>query len=142
MSISQLDHLNLTVSNLDQSIAWYGRVFGFELVERAVQDGVPWGVVKAGSAMLCIYEHPARTMLDRFELGDADQHGLNHLALRITDEAAWLATVEREHLTILYDGVVKWPHSQSWYLKDPTGYEIEVVLWNDDTIAFAPVEGE
>jgi catechol 2,3-dioxygenase-like lactoylglutathione lyase family enzyme len=38
--IRQLDHLNLTVSHLDETVAWYGRVFGFVLVERDVQDGV------------------------------------------------------------------------------------------------------
>jgi catechol 2,3-dioxygenase-like lactoylglutathione lyase family enzyme len=31
--MASLDHLNLTVRNLEESIAWYGRVFGFKKVE-------------------------------------------------------------------------------------------------------------
>ena len=28
------------------------------------------------------------------------------------------------------------PHSRSWYVTDPTGYEIEVAHWNGDRIVF------
>ncbi len=58
------------------------------------------------------------------------------MALRITDGEAWEARVADEGVTIRYDGVVRWPHSRSWYVDDPTGYGIEVVLWNDDTVSF------
>ena len=34
MTIKHLDHLNLTVNNLAESVAWYARVLGFELVEQ------------------------------------------------------------------------------------------------------------
>ncbi len=31
MNLKNIDHLNLTVANFDETVAWYGRVFGFEL---------------------------------------------------------------------------------------------------------------
>ncbi len=138
--VSQLDHLNLSVADFRETVDWYGRVFGFELVEKGLQDGLPWGVIRAGEALLCIYEHPGLELPDRFEMKKRGLHCLNHLGLRITDEAKWLATIEREKLEILYDGSIRWPHSTAWYLKDPTGWEIEVALWDDDTIAFDPLE--
>ena len=58
------------------------------------------------------------------------------LVNRITDEAEWLAIIEREEVPILYDGAIRWPHSRAWYVTDPTGYEIEVALWDNDRIAF------
>lgn len=125
----RLDHLNMTVADLEESIAWYGRVFGFEVVERDVQDGVPWAVLRAGDSMLCIYAHPDRRHLGRFDLEKAGIHGMNHFSLRIEDEAAWRAVVEGESLEVLYGGVVEWPHSRSWYVQDPTGHEIEVTVW-------------
>lgn len=138
MEIRNLDHINLTVRDFDETVDWYGRVFGFEEVEENVQDGVRWGVIRAGDAMLCIYEAKGRELLDRFELADRGLHGIAHFGLRISDPEAWLRTIEREGLEILYGGVVPWPHSRSWYVKDPTGYEIEVACWNEDRIRFDP----
>jgi len=136
MRVKHLDHLNLSVADFEATVAWYGRVFDFELVEESVQDGVRWGVIKGGEAMLCIYERPGLTKLDRFQLADKGLHYLAHFGLRITDEAEWLETVKSEGLEILYDGPVRWPHATAWYLLDPTGWEIEVALWDDDTVAF------
>ena len=31
---------------------------------------------------------------------------------------------------------IVYPHSRSWYVYDPTGYEIEVVSWKGDRVAF------
>lgn len=137
MNVKHIDHINLSVADFDETVDWYRRIFGFELVEEALQDGIRWGVVKSGEAMLCIYEHPERQHLDRFKLGDRGLHGMAHFSLRISDEAEWLDIVEREKVPILYDGVIRWPHSLAWYVNDPTGYEIEVTLWNDDRIAFS-----
>ena len=50
MSIEQLDHLNMTVRTLDESIEWYGRVFDFKVVERANRDGVEWAVIRFGAS--------------------------------------------------------------------------------------------
>ena len=133
MKVKQLDHLNMTVRNFDETADWYARVFGFEIVEKGTYQGNPWGVLKSGDAMLCVYEHP------EFE-GTAGKrngtHGVNHFALRITDRAGWLATVERENLKLDFGGEVDWLHSKAWYVSDPTGYGIEVALWDDDTPAF------
>ncbi len=40
----KLDHINLTVENLKESIEWYRKIFGFELVESgATPQGNKWG---------------------------------------------------------------------------------------------------
>jgi len=136
MKVRHLDHVNMTVRDFDGTVDWYRRVFGFELVEDKITERVRWGVIRSGEAMLCIYEHADREHLDRFKLRDQGLHGMAHFGLRIVDAEEWLETVEREKIEILYDGEIVWPHSRSWYIHDPTGYEIEVVLWSDDTIAF------
>ncbi len=139
-----IDHLNLTVNSFDETAAWYERVFGFSVVEKDMQDGEPWGVLRSesgeGSAMLCVYQSPGRDFLDRFALRDRKLHGLAHFALRIHDEAEWLKIVGHEEITVMYNGVIEWPHSKSWYICDPTGYEIEVVLWHDERVAFSPTK--
>ena len=142
MRIKHLDHINMTVRNFRESVHWYQRVFGFALVEEGVQEGRPWGIIRSGDALLCLYEAPDRIFANRFELAEQERHGVSHFAFRIEDEEAWLATVEAESLDILYDGAVVWPHSTSWYLKDPTGYEIEVARWKDDKISLTPLRAK
>ncbi len=60
MKVQSLDHLNLTVSNLEESIAWYAKIFGFKVVERGVRDAGPWAIIRSVVAMLCIYDHANR----------------------------------------------------------------------------------
>jgi catechol 2,3-dioxygenase-like lactoylglutathione lyase family enzyme len=136
LSVKQLDHLNLSVRDFAETADWYGRVFGFAIVERGTDRGAPWGVLRAGDAMLCIYEDRGRDSLDGDELRERRLHGINHFGLRITDRAAFEATVERERLEFSYPSPVRWPHSTAWYVLDPTGYEIEVACWDDDRVSF------
>jgi len=133
MHVKHLDHLNLSVANLAATIDWYGRVFGFEQVEGGEWNGAPWAILRSGEALLCAYEHPERALPD-LEAGKL--HGVSHFGLRITDRAEWEATLIREGVKVEYDGAVAWPHATAWYVLDPTGYEIEVALWDDDTVTF------
>lgn len=133
MQVKQLDHLNLSVANFDQTAHWYGRVFGFRVVERGIRDGRTWGVLRGGEALLCIYEHPELKFLDSEQLAAQGLHGVAHLGLRITDREAWMKVLQAEKLEHLH---WKYPHSESWYVTDPTGWEIEVALWDHDTVRF------
>lgn len=139
MKVKQLDHLNMSVKNLDESLDWYGRVFGFEKVEEGVRNGVRWAIAKSGEAMLCLYELPDCEYVDADALAKRGIHRMNHFAFRISDREAWQEVVRREGLKINYGGIVDWPHSQAWYVNDPTGYEIEVALWEGERIAFDPL---
>jgi catechol 2,3-dioxygenase-like lactoylglutathione lyase family enzyme len=136
MRVKHLDHLNLTVRDLAETVDFYGRLFGFEVVESGVYEGAPWAILRSGDAMLCCYEH-AEFEVVRPRI--ASIHGMNHLALRIVDREAWEAVVAVEKPELLYGGVTRWPHSTAWYVADPSGYEIEVALWNDDTVRFGRV---
>ena len=133
MNVKMLDHLNMTVRSVDDSVAWYGRVFGFEKVEEGTWNGRPWSIIRAGDAMLCIYEHPDRGSPD---LAEHTSHGVSHFGLRIDDREAWERTVDREKLELHYDAPVRWPHSTAWYVCDPNGYEIEVALWDEGVPRF------
>jgi catechol 2,3-dioxygenase-like lactoylglutathione lyase family enzyme len=133
--VKALDHLNLSVANLEASENWYRRVFGFERVEGGEIEGQPWAILKSGEALLCLYEHPERGVPDPEEHG---HHGLAHFGLRIVDREAWEATVKREGVKVDYGGAYRWPHSTAWYVEDPTGYTIEVAHWDTDTVRFDP----
>ncbi len=132
--VERLDHLNLTVADLDESIAWYRDVFGFGQVEEGeMEDSTRWAIVRSDDSMLCMYEHPE---LASPGSRDGGHHQVNHFGLRIRDRAAWEAVVEQLGIPVRYGGAVRWPHSTSWYVFDPTGWEIEVAQWDDDRVRF------
>ena len=140
MKIKHLDHLNMTVANLNESIDWYRNIFGFEIVEEGVRNGTPWAIVKSGEALLCMYEDASRQPPQQFLKRGGDSHTIYHFGLRITDRQAWLEKIETYNLELEYGGEVDYPHSKSWYVFDPTGFGIEVALWNQDEIRFDPIQ--
>lgn len=131
-TIKHIDHLNMTVKSIDATADWYGRVFGFKVVEEGLSRGMRWAIIRGGDAMLCIYETPDFRNEDNY---DRKVHGVSHFGLRITDRKAWEETVKREHVKFTYPQT-RYPHSDSWYVEDPSGYEIEVALWDNDVIVF------
>lgn len=134
--VKHLDHLNLTVADLDATQRFYADVFGFRRVDGGVQDGVRWAILQSGQALLCVYEHPELIKYANRERIRRGVHGLNHFALRITDRAAWEQALARAGLELLYGSPIRWPHSTAWYVRDPSGHEIEVALWEGDRISF------
>ncbi len=131
---ASLDHLNLTVRDFTETVDWYGKVFGFELVEQGMDEDGPWGILKNGDSMLCIYESPKRAEPD----ADATEsfHKIYHFGLRIRDREDWEKVVREQKLRVYYGGAVRYPRSTSWYVSDPTGYTIEVALWDEDQVRF------
>lgn len=127
----RLDHINMSVENIEESISWYKRVFGFEEVERGTTSrGGDFAIIKSEEAMLCIYEKKGFKNPQKSE----DVHRTYHFALRIKDRSQWEKIIKDEKVEI--DHTWQYPHSYSWYLFDPSGHEIEVVAWNEDQIKF------
>lgn len=131
-----MDHVNLTVASFKESVEWYKNIFGFELVEEGLDQGKPWGIVRNGNHMLCIYEEPEGIPLDFNNPAHARFHQIYHFGLRIRDRAEWEKTLAQFKPKVLYGGAMRYPHSTSWYVKDPTGYEIEVSYWDNDELKF------
>ncbi len=121
----KLDHINLTVANLKESIEWYGKVFGFELVESGTTAyGHKWGIVGSNDSMICMYEVAGRLRADQKE--DHSIHQIDHFGIRVSDRDQWRKTIQEHSLKIHYGGEVEYPFSRSWYVHDPSGHEIEV----------------
>jgi lactoylglutathione lyase len=136
MIVKHLDHINMTVDDVEQSADWYRRVFGFERVEGGLYDGEPWAILKSGDALLCIYQAKGRAVPDDGVLERAGHHGMAHFGLRITDKNKFEDIIRNENVKVSYGGAYRYPNSTSFYVVDPTGYEIEVACWDDDKVRF------
>ncbi len=116
VTVKGIDHLNLTVRNLNETIAFYRKVFGFAVIKRMPQH--KGAIIGNEAVKLCIYEG------ENFQ--QARKDGFNHFGINVDN----FEEVERRLRTlgvpILYGGVVHWEQSRSLYIKDPNGYEIEI----------------
>lgn len=120
----RLDHVNITVRNLEESIEWYGQIFGFKKVEGGInQFGRKWAVVALEDSMVAMSEHKDREDGDKI---DEKRHAIYHFGLRVPNAPEWRAKVKDKKLKLYYGGEVEYPYSRSWYVHDPSGHEIEV----------------
>ncbi|MCB0421376.1 MAG: VOC family protein [Bdellovibrionales bacterium] len=134
----KFDHINVTISNLEESLSWYQNILGMRLLEKGVKpDGSRWAIVGLDESMICMNEYPNRSRANSFKF---ENYQINHLGIRISDEKEWLRRVEDFHLDLLYGGLNQYPHSKSWYVADPDGHEFEISFTNNQPMKFPPLK--
>jgi catechol 2,3-dioxygenase-like lactoylglutathione lyase family enzyme len=131
----RLDHVNLTVSNLEESIQWYCSLFGFEKVESGVYpQGHRWAILAYNDSMIAMTEYPEKRP-SNLERVSAFQ-GIKHFGIRISDREAWLERITQFHLQIRSEDISEYQGSISWYVYDPSGHNIEVSWSNGLPLQF------
>ena len=108
-----LDHMNMTVKDLEESVNFYGELFGF--VEKKDQPEQTSKIIGNENIKLCLYEDP------NLEIGD----GINHFGFHIENFEGIVEKCQSMDIVMPY-GVVKWEKSRSVYIVDPNGYELEL----------------
>ena len=118
LKATSIDHVNMKVKNLEQSVKFYKNLFGFEIKqeENANKLDVPSKIIGNDTIKLCMYE-----ILDMSPEG-----GIAHFGFNVANFNEIIAKCEELDVKVLYDGVVDWEKSQSIYIVDPSGYEIEL----------------
>jgi catechol 2,3-dioxygenase-like lactoylglutathione lyase family enzyme len=124
-----LEHVNLTVSELDRSLQFYREAFGFEVrwqgkclinaeVKPAAHVGVP-----GEPFYLALFEGDAAGPAQR----DYAPPGINHFGFRVEDldlaKQRAEAAGAKVHLEFEYEP------GRRFYVTDPDGIEIEVVTY-------------
>ncbi len=123
--VTGIDHINFYVSDLDRSIEFYKKVFGFSVLEDHTKDEKePWAIMGAGGkAFLAMYQ--------KDDFRPPEQGPVNHWGFVIEDADRTLKALKENQVKILYadephGGIIDWPKSKSIYIQDPDGYEIEL----------------
>ncbi len=110
---TSIDHINMNVKDLAESIAFYRNLFRFELKEDQPQQKSQ--IIGNESIKLCLYEDPD-------QVGGS---GINHFGFYVENFDAVVEQCKALNLVMPY-GVLEWKHSRSVYIVDPNGYEIEL----------------
>tara|TARA_B100001971_G_scaffold215185_1_gene259392 strand:+ start:76304 stop:76705 length:402 start_codon:yes stop_codon:yes gene_type:complete len=124
LNFKGIDHINMNVKNLEESISFYQRIFGFELKESGISamSESSYAIIgKSNAGMLCLYE--------KKNLKENDKSHIAHIGFNIKffdGILSWL--IEQGAKIVHYNssGIIEYPNSKSIYIKDPSGYEIEL----------------
>ena len=120
LNTSGIDHINLRVKNLQASMDFWRVLFGFEILE--LVDKPKGAIIGSREAKLALYENE--------EIGSVENEGFSHISFHVGDIIAAEKFCLKQNIPILYGGIVHWPNSRSLYVKDPTGYEVELAeVW-------------
>jgi len=113
-----IDHVNMKVKDLAQSVQWYKDLFGFEIKQEENPNKIdaPSKIIGNDSIKLCMYEVPDMS----------PEGGIAHFGFNIKNFDNVIKRCEELGVQILYGGVVDWETSRSVYVVDPSGYEIEL----------------
>lgn len=87
-------HVGISVPNLEQSIAWYKKMLGFEVVSRmsgATNDAMLVALIKRGNCHIELFQVPGAKPLPEYRRdpsADLRVHGLSQFAFQVADTHA------------------------------------------------------
>lgn len=133
--VSRILETSLYVDDLDRSVAFYQRVFGFDVM---LHDFRMAALAVPNREVLLLFHKGASTQPSDTPFGRIPAHdsqGVQHLCFAIPAGAldAW-----RHHLQangIALESELNWPRAVSLYFRDPDGHSLEVAtpgLWAND----------
>ncbi len=115
---TSIDHINMKVKNLAESVQFYRNLFSFEIKqeENPNKTDVPSKIIGNDSIKLCLYEVPDMS----------PEGGIAHFGFHVSNFEQVITKCKEQGVQILYGGEVTWEKSKSVYIVDPSGYEIEL----------------
>ena len=122
--IEALDHVALSVRDVERSAQWYADVLGFKRLHEGMWDGVP---IFVGNGAAAIALFPAR---DKGVSTSHDRAAVRtlHFAFRANRENFLHAQDELKKRAILFD-FQDHEISHSIYFRDLDGHEIEITTY-------------
>ena len=132
-TITGVHHLTLTVSDVERSVQWYGRLLDMEQVLGGDEETVLWRVLHQANSNLVL---ALRQYLERAGSGDMFDElrtGLDHLALGVAGRDELMEWQRRaEQLGVAHTPVRETPQGSVLVVRDPDNIQIEFFS-NPDT---------
>jgi glyoxylase I family protein len=124
MQLQGIAHVAVTVTDLERSKEWYGRVFGWEALMEGEGDGVRFSVgAVPGAPLLGLRQYDATAGKDF----DPTRIGLDHLAFDGGTADGLREWEQRfDELGLDYTPVQETPYGHVLNFKDPDGIALEI----------------
>jgi glyoxylase I family protein len=124
--LAGISHIDLTVTDVDRSEAFYTEVLGFDVIAREERSDRTMLVMRhTGLANgVCLNEH-RRGGDSRF---DERRAGLDHLSFRVANRGeleAWLRVLDENHVE--HSGIADTPLGPVLVFRDPDNIQLELI---------------
>ena len=118
LKATSMDHVNMKVKNLEESVIFYKNLFGFDIKknENPNMISAPSKIIGNDSIKLCLYEDPQMS----------PEGGIAHFGFHVENFGQIIEKCKELNVEVLYGGPVEFEKSRSVYIKDPSGYDIEL----------------
>jgi catechol 2,3-dioxygenase-like lactoylglutathione lyase family enzyme len=119
LKAASMDHVNMSVQNLEKTVNFYKNLFGFQIRKEDNSPNkldVPSKIIGNDSIKLCLYEDPQMS----------PDGGIAHFGFHVTNFDQIMEKCRELDVEVLNDGPVEFEKSISIYIKDPSGYDIEL----------------
>ncbi len=115
-----IDHVNLSVRNLDVSADFYAHLLGLEIKEQGANGTARWCILGARDRFyVCFFEVSGGTF-------KPDDVHINHVGFVVDDIDETVRRIRELGLRLEFgDAPLDWPRSKSAYVVDPDGILIE-----------------
>ena len=114
LKATSMDHVNMTVKNLEESVEFYKKLFGFEIKKEQPEHKSK--IIGNDNIKLCLYEDPEMK----------PEGAIAHFGFHIENFDEIMETCKSLGVQVYYDGPVQFERSRSIYICDTSGYDIEL----------------
>jgi catechol 2,3-dioxygenase-like lactoylglutathione lyase family enzyme len=132
IKVKAIDHINMIVNNLDESSAFYKKVFGLEIVEDSRKDNLSPNKLETPYIVIGMRGRAYLALHQSLQKGNGQESGepirIAHFGFHVDDFDKVITQLKAAAAPFLYgEKLFEWPHSRSVYILDPSGHEIELV---------------
>jgi len=114
LKVSSIDHINMSVKNLAQSVEFYKNLFGFKIKKEQPEEKSK--IIGNDNVKLCLYEDSEMK----------PEGAIAHFGFHVENFDEIMKICTSLGVKIYYDGPVQFEKSRSIYISDPNGYDIEL----------------
>ncbi len=119
-----IDHLNRYVSDVDAFVTFYTEALGYRLLRKGAKaNGQPYAILLGGGHELFISQREGFEP----EIGS----NFRHIGYAVADADGLLADLQAKGFTPMDTQIIVKQFSRQFYLKDPDGFEIDMIQWTD-----------
>lgn len=134
----RIQHGGISVANLDETIAWYREMLGFELETKQFIPQIPAHIafVRNGNFRIELFELEHANPLPeerRIPHLDLKTHGHKHLCFAVKDATAAFQQLREKGADIVFENIIE--GTPMGFLRDNNGNLLELIqypqLWNN-----------
>jgi catechol 2,3-dioxygenase-like lactoylglutathione lyase family enzyme len=126
-----LDHVALSVPDLDASIAWYAKMFGFKVLRRSGQAdaAMQTATIERGNVNIELFQLRGAASLPESRRNPSEDfrtHGVKHFAFYVKDVRAVVAELKAKGVQIAFD-IRENPGAVFAFVSDNAGNAVELI---------------